>query len=86
MAFKLNEASSSLIPPDKKTTPTKAGGTVLLKAMQVLVAIYSAVILALSGFLLPGVTMFGFNKQPSKNILLSAKHLKTSAKTLSVTF
>jgi hypothetical protein len=39
MASKLKEASSSDIPPERKTTPTKAGGTVLYKATTVLVAI-----------------------------------------------
>jgi hypothetical protein len=36
MAFKFNEASSSLYPPLKKTTPTKAGTTVLERARTVL--------------------------------------------------
>jgi hypothetical protein len=39
MAFKLREASSSLCPPDKKVTPTKAGTAVLERATTVLVAI-----------------------------------------------
>ena len=65
-AFKFNEASSSDIPPDKKTTPTKAGGTVLYKAVKVLPAISALVIFGLSGLELPAVTIFGFNKQPSK--------------------
>jgi len=66
MAFKFNEASSSDYPPDKKTTPTKAGGTDLDKQVAVLAAISSGVILALSGCLDPGKTIFGFNKHPSK--------------------
>jgi len=65
-AFKFNEASSSDIPPDKNTTPTKAGGTVLCKAVNVLPAISSLVTFGLSGLEFPAVTMFGFNKQPSK--------------------
>jgi hypothetical protein len=36
MAFKFNDASSSLYPPLKNTTPTKAGTTVLDKAKTVL--------------------------------------------------
>lgn len=39
MAFNYTEASSSLYPPDKKTTPTKAGTAVLERATTVLVAI-----------------------------------------------
>jgi len=50
MAFKFKEAYSSDYPPDKKVTPTKAGTTVLDKAITVLVAISSAVIFSLSGF------------------------------------
>lgn len=86
MAFKFKEAYSSDYPPDKKVTPTKAGTTVLDKAITVLVAISSAVILALSGLLDPGVTMLGFNKHPSKKIFYYYKALKTADKTLSVTF
>ena len=67
-------------------TPTKAGTTVLLKAMQVLVAISSGVIFGLSGFLDPGVTILGFNKHPSKKMLLSYKALKQADNTLSVAF
>lgn len=36
IAFKFNEASSSLIPPDKNIIPGTAGKTVLLKAVIVL--------------------------------------------------
>lgn len=68
MAFKFKEASSSDYPPDKKQTPTKAGTTVLDKAVTVLVAISSAVQVALEGCLDPGVTMLGFNKHPSKKM------------------
>lgn len=35
ISLRFNEASSSLYPPDKNVTPTKAGGTVLLKAITV---------------------------------------------------
>jgi hypothetical protein len=41
---------------------------------------------ALLEFLDPGVTMFGFKRHPSRNTLLSAKHLNVSANTYSVTF
>lgn len=86
MAFKFKEASSSDYPPDKKQTPTKAGTTVLDKAITVLVAISSWFIWLLLGLVDPGVTMLGFNKHPSKNILFYYKALKTADKTLSVTF
>jgi len=39
MAFKFREASSSDYPPLRNTTPTKAGTTVLDKAVTVLAAI-----------------------------------------------
>jgi len=42
IAFKFNEASSSDYPPLKKKTPTKAGGTVLDKAVTVLKATSAA--------------------------------------------
>lgn len=57
---------------------------VLERAMTVLVAI--SYVEALFGHLIPGVTMFGFNKHPSQKILLSYKTLTTTAKTFSVTF
>lgn len=69
MAFKFKEASSSDYPPDKKTTPTKAGTTVLDKAMTVLVATSYGVIFGLSGWAFPGVTMFGLRRHPSKKML-----------------
>lgn len=68
MAFKLREASSSDCPPDKKQTPTKAGTTVLDKAVTVLMAIWSAVTKFLSGNYVPGVTMLGFKRHPSKKM------------------
>jgi len=86
MAFKFNEASSSDYPPDKKTTPTKAAGIVLDKAKTVLVAISAGVAFFLSGWLVPGVTIFGFNNPPSQKNLLSLRHLVTTVNTLSVTF
>lgn len=86
ISLRFKEASSSLYPPDKKVTPTRAGGTVLLSATTVLYAISLAVILALSGFDVPGVTMFGLSKQPSKKTLFSFKALKTAESTLSVAF
>jgi hypothetical protein len=68
MAFKFLDASSSLYPPERKHTPTKAGTTVLDKATTVLVAISSFVTFALSGLADPGVTMLGLSKHPSKKI------------------
>lgn len=67
-------------------TPTRAGGTVLLRAKAVLYPISYGVTLLLSAFVDPGVTIFGLSKHPSKKILFSLSALKTAAKTLSVTF
>jgi hypothetical protein len=83
IAFKFNDASSSDYPPDKKTTPGKAGTIVLDKVLTVYQAIYSAV--ALSGQLAPGVTMFGFNKRPSIKSLCSNNYYITAENTLSDT-
>lgn len=69
ISFKFNEASSSDYPPDKNTTPTRAGGTVLLSAKAVLYPISAAVTFALSGFYDPGVTIFGFKSAPSRKTL-----------------
>jgi hypothetical protein len=66
IALRFNEASSSDYPPERKQTPTKAGTAVLDKAATVLEAISPGVILDLSGFFIPGVTMFGFKRHPSK--------------------
>jgi hypothetical protein len=66
MAFKLSEASSSLCPPLRNTIPTRAGTTVLERAVAVLMAISSGV--AFYGNFPPGVTMFGFKRHPSKKI------------------
>jgi len=59
MAFKFKDASSSDYPPDKKVIPTQAGKIDLDKATAVLKAISWEVTLALSGFVDPGVTIFG---------------------------
>lgn len=40
----------------------------------------------LSGNYVPGVTMLGFKRHPSKKMFWSYKALKTADKTLSVTF
>jgi len=71
MALRLREAYSSLIPPDKKVTPTRAGTTVLDKAVTVLIATSAGVILSASGCYLPAVTIAGFKRHPSKKILFS---------------
>jgi hypothetical protein len=86
MALRLSDASSSDYPPDKNMTPTKAGGTVLLRARAVLYPTSEGVTLVLSGLVDPGVTMLGLSKHPSRKMLFSAKALKTAASTLSVTF
>jgi len=85
MAFKFKEAYSSDIPPDKNIIPTMEGTIVLDKATTVLVATASGAIVLYSGLEAPGVTILGFNKHPSKNILLSYKALVTAANTLSLT-
>lgn len=46
----------------------------------------SGVMVGLEACLDPGVTMLGFNKQPSKKMFWSYKALNTADKTLSVTF
>jgi len=71
MAFKFKEASSSDYPPLKNMIPTKAGTTVLDRALQVLTAISLGVILAFSAFLEPAVTMLGLRRHPSKKMLFS---------------
>jgi len=65
----LTDASSSDYPPDKKVTPTIAGGMVLLKAKTVLCAISYPMISFLLALVDPGVTMLGFNKHPSRKTL-----------------
>ena len=83
MAFKLRDASSSDYPPDKKTTPGKAGTIVLDKVLTVYQAICSAE--ALSGDEEPGVTILGFNKSPSIKSLCSNNYYITAENTLSDT-
>ena len=86
ISLRLREASSSDCPPERNTTPTRAGGTVLLSAKTVLEAIsWDETSLAL-GLVDPGVTMLGFKRHPSRKMLLSLRALKTAAKTRSVTF
>jgi hypothetical protein len=58
---------------------------VLDKAMTVLAAISCGVTFDLSGWLVPGVTIFGFNKAPSQKRLFYWQHSTTTFKTLSVT-
>jgi len=54
-------------------------------AITVFSPISLALTFALFGSVLPGVTIFGFNKIPSKKILLSCNALKTAPSTLYVT-
>lgn len=68
------------------TTPTNAGGAVLLKARAVLYPTSDGVTLALSGLVDPDVTMFGLRRHPSRKMLFSFNALNVAAKTLSVTF
>ena len=63
-------------------TPGTAGTTVLDNAIIVFSAISRCETLDLFGLLLPGVTIFGFKRIPSKKMLLSCKALMTAAKTL----
>ncbi|KAJ6801638.1 fructose-bisphosphate aldolase 1, cytoplasmic [Iris pallida] len=63
MAFKFNEASSSLWPPERKTIAGTAAGTVLWRVRTVYSATTWGVTLAESE---PGVTIFGFKRVPSK--------------------
>lgn len=86
MWLRWRDASSSVCPPDRKVTPTSAGGTVLESALTVRTA-YSRMLFS---FLLacydPNVTMFGFKRHPSSSTFSSANALNTAAKTNSVTF
>jgi hypothetical protein len=82
--LRFNEAYSSLYPPERKLMPTKAGGHVLDSATTVLIPISWLVVVALLGWLVPGMTMLGFNRQPSRNTLFSFNALNTSDKTFSV--
>ncbi|KAJ8958395.1 hypothetical protein NQ318_002177 [Aromia moschata] len=59
-------ASSSDWPPDKKTIPGTAVGTVRWRAVTVAAPICSGVALAA---VCPGVTMLGFSRVPSRNTL-----------------
>jgi len=58
------EASSSDYPPDRKTTPVKAGTMDLERVLTV----YQAISLALDllGFDWPGVTILGLRRHPSR--------------------
>jgi len=69
IALRTRDAYSSLYPPDKKVTPAKAGGAVLLRAKTVLKAASYAVDDSLSLLLAPHRTILGFNRQPSKKTL-----------------
>lgn len=75
-------ASSSENPPDKKFTPTRAGGIVRRRVRTVYHATWLG---SARGAWKPGVTMLGFNKHPSHKILLSWRALVHAACTLSVT-
>ncbi|URE32384.1 Glycosyl transferase family 2 [Musa troglodytarum] len=63
IAFRFRVASSSLCPPERKTIAGTAAGTVLWRARTVCSAITSGATFADSD---PGVTMFGFNRDPSR--------------------
>ena len=84
MALRLTEASSSDCPPDRKTTPGMAGGTVLDNA--VTVALPTSAGEALTAADWPGVTMLGLSREPSRYTWWSLRALYTAARTVSVTF
>jgi hypothetical protein len=63
IAFKLREASSSDCPPERKTTPGRAGTIDLPRVLTVYQAISSALARVVHDA--PGVTMFGLRRRPS---------------------
>jgi len=81
ISFKWIDASSSDYPPDKKTTPGRAGTIVLDKVLTVYHAISAGEFL--SGHSEPGVTILGFKRQPSMMTLCSRRAFMHAAKTLS---
>ena len=84
MAFKFIEASSSDCPPERKVIPGRAGTMDLERDLTVYHAISSG--LALVGQVAPGVTIFGFNNNPSiKRFWLNNSDI-TAAKTFSDTW
>ena len=83
IALRFIDASSSDYPPERKTTPGRAGTIVLDRVLTVNQAISSA--LALFSHEAPGVTIFGFSKSPSiKRCWLNSSYI-TAEKTLSDT-
>ena len=83
MAFRLTEASSSDWPPERKTTPGMAGGTVLERAVTVAFPTSAGVALTPEDW--PGVTMLGLRRVPSRYTWWSLRALYTAASTVSVT-
>lgn len=81
MLFKCWEAYSSVCPPDKKVTPTKAGGTVLDRALTVLTAYSTELLSFLLGCSEPYVTIFGFKRHPYKRTPFFCKAMKVAART-----
>jgi hypothetical protein len=71
ISFKLREASSSDYPPERKTTPVKAGTIDLERVLTVIQAISAGFFLSAQSE--PYVTMFGLSKHPSKMSLCSIK-------------
>ena len=63
IAFKFKEASSSDCPPERNTTPGRAGTIVLERVLTVYIAISPEVFLVLHAY--PGVTIFGLSIRPS---------------------
>lgn len=83
IAFKFKEASSSDCPPERKTTPGRAGTIVLERVLTVYIAISPLV--DLFGHDYPGVTMFGLSIRPSMRRCWLKSSDMTAAKTFSET-
>ena len=83
IAHKFIEASSSDCPPERKTTPGRAGTIVLERVLTVYIAISPA--LALFGQACPGVTIFGLSIRPSMRRFCWKSYCITAEKTLSDT-
>lgn len=81
ISLRLAEASSSDWPPERKTTPGRAGTIDLERVLTVAHAISCAE--ALVPEVEPGVTMFGLRRHPSIRTLWSINAFITAANTLS---
>ena len=80
--FKWREASYYVWPPDKKVTPTNAGGTDLESALTVLIACSWILFSFFLGWVDPYVIIFGFNKHPSNKTLFFWRAVNVATNTL----